>query len=117
MSKFLFVFNLIVLCLLLSTRHTLVSAAPKPQNAAVEAEDLETGAAAAIEKDDLEGSSSYGFGYYSSPYLYGGHYGGHYGGYGGYGIGYPYGIGGYYGLGYPYYGGYYGYHGLHGHYF
>ncbi|XP_073838027.1 uncharacterized protein [Musca autumnalis] len=113
MSKFLFVFNLIILCLLLSTRHPFVEGAPKPQNAAVDAEDLETGAAAAVEKDDLEGSSSYGYGYYSSPYLYGGHYGG----YGGYGLGYPYGLGGYYGLGYPYYGGYYGYHGLHGHYF
>ncbi|XP_059227025.1 claw keratin [Stomoxys calcitrans] len=117
MSKVLLVCKFTILCWLLLACFSAVIAAPKPETAVVEAEDLETGAAAAaVEKDDLEGSSSYGYGYYSSPYLYGGHLGG-YGGYGGYGLGYPY-YGGYYGIGYPYYGGYYGgYHGLHGHYF
>ncbi|XP_022223411.1 glycine and tyrosine-rich protein [Drosophila obscura] len=92
-------------------------ALPRPQEERDEGGDLEAGAAAVeAEEKDLEGASSLGYGYYSSPYL-GGYYGGGYwphysGGY--------YGLGGYGGgLGYPYYGGYYGHHhhGGYGHYF
>ncbi|XP_054732215.1 glycine-rich protein 3 [Anastrepha obliqua] len=71
-----------------------------------ESYDLNIGAGVENEKDDLQGSSSFGYGYYSYPYLGGGYYGGYYPSYGGI-----------YGLGYPYYGGYYGgYPGFHGHY-
>lgn len=76
---------------------TSVSPAPQPAASSdVEPVDLEATVAEKDVESDLEGSSSYGYGYYSSPYL-----GGHYGGFGGY---YPYygggyGLGGYYGLG------------------
>ncbi|KAH8286863.1 hypothetical protein KR018_003131 [Drosophila ironensis] len=81
-------------------------ALPRPQEGREEGGDQEAGVAAAeAEEKDLEGAASFGYGYYSSPYL-----GGYYGGY------WPHYSGGYYGVGYPYYGGYYGLHHHHGHY-
>ncbi|XP_037940236.1 glycine and tyrosine-rich protein-like [Teleopsis dalmanni] len=100
---------LFVLCI--ATIMDIATAAPHPrpeESQAVEAEDLDTGARAAgaegAEKDDLQSSSSIGYGYYDSPY-----YGGYYGGY------YPYYSGYYGGFGYPQYSHYGGYHHL-GHY-
>ncbi|XP_017126837.1 glycine-rich protein 3 [Drosophila elegans] len=85
-------------------------AVPRPQEGREEGGDQEANVEA--EEKDLEGAASFGYGYYSSPYL-GGYYGGGY---------WPHYSGSYYGIGYPYYGGYggyggyYGHHGLHGHY-
>ncbi|KAH8379022.1 hypothetical protein KR009_002742 [Drosophila setifemur] len=101
---------LLVLCLL-ALFLAGTEAKPRPQEGREEGGDQEEGVVAAeAEEKDLEGAASFGYGYYSSPYL-GGYYGGGYGGYGGY---WPHYSGSYYGIGYPYYGGYYGLHG-HGH--
>lgn len=81
--------NIIYLVLLLCGLRS-VTAVPTGQSAlTAEADDLETGATAELEKDeDLESSSSFGYGYYSYPYYRS--------------YGYPYSpsyYGGYYGLG------------------
>ncbi|KAH8234690.1 hypothetical protein KR032_001932 [Drosophila birchii] len=79
-------------------------ALPRPQEGREEAGDQEV--AVEAEEKDLDSAASFGYGYYSSPYL-GGYYGGGY---------WPHYSGSYYGIGYPYYGGYYGLHHHHGHY-
>ncbi|EDV38982.1 uncharacterized protein Dana_GF24730 [Drosophila ananassae] len=101
---------LLVLCLL-ALFLCGSEALPRPQEGREEGGDQEAGVAAVeAEEKDLEGAASFGYGYYSSPYL--GYYGGGY---------WPHYSGSYYGIGYPYYGGYYGglhhHHGHYGHYF
>ncbi|XP_068149040.1 pupal cuticle protein Edg-91 [Drosophila tropicalis] len=94
--------GLLLVCSLLAYFLPGLQAAPSPRPQEEPSADLEAGVA---EEKDLEGAASFGYGYYSSPYL--GYYGGGY---------WPHYSGGYYGLGYPYYGGYYGLHHHHGHY-
>lgn len=81
------VMSIVLLCTMIIAENS-IHAAPNSEQviASSQSDDLDSGVYS--EKDDLQSSSSIGYGYYSYPYLSGGFYGGYNPYYGGiYGLG------------------------------